>query len=95
MGKEEDVMALANRLGVWVAMAALFVYVLNIGQWVGAADNKLEKAEEVEKTQQSIKERLTRLEETVQANDDKSAVRDQEILKAIERLERKLEEDDG
>jgi len=95
MGKGEDNVALANRLGTWAVLAGLFMYVLNIGHWVGAADTKLEKAAEVEKTQQQIKERLTRLEETVQANDDKSAVRDQEILKAIERLERKLEEDDG
>lgn len=85
----------AERLGSWAALIGLGLYVLYVGQWVGAADEKLASAKETADTQEDIKERLTRLEEQVESNDEKSAVRDQQILKAIEKLEKKLEEDDG
>lgn len=47
-------MDIAHRIGIWVAMAALGVYVLNIGQWVGAADEKFKDAQTVEQKQETI-----------------------------------------
>ena len=31
---------IAHRVGIWVAVAGLWLYMLNIGSWVGAADEK-------------------------------------------------------
>lgn len=89
--------ALANRIGTWASLVALGMYVMYIGQWVGAADEKFKDHDTVEETQQQIKERLTRLEERVVNEADKSQSRDEQILNAIKRLEEKIEEkdDDG
>lgn len=84
-----------ERIGSWATLVGMGLYVMYIGQWVGAADEKFDNAQKTEETQEQIKERLTRLEEQVESNDEKSAVRDEQILKAIERLEKAIEEDDG
>lgn len=84
-----------ERVGTWATLVGMGLYVLYIGQWVGAAEEKFDSAQKTEETQEGIKERLTRLEEQVESNDEKSAARDERILDAIRRLERQLEEDDG
>lgn len=47
--------AIVNRVLQWGALAGVFVYVLNIGQWVGAADEKFKDAETVEQRQEDIR----------------------------------------
>jgi hypothetical protein len=44
----------ANRVAVWAAIIPMGLYVLNMGQWVGAADEKLKDAQTVEITQRAI-----------------------------------------
>lgn len=90
-GHKQSMTDLAHRIGVWAGMIGLMVYVMNIGTWVGAADEKFKDAESVEQTQQQIKERLARLEEQVEDNDERSADRDKLILEAISRLEDKID----
>lgn len=75
-------------------MIALAVYVLNIGQWVGAADEKFKDAETVEQKQEEILQTQTTIktkqEAIVKQLDD---IEDQmkedkrEILEAIKELE--------
>ncbi len=43
-----------HRVGIWGGMITLFIYVLNIGQWVGAADEKFKDAETVEEKQDAL-----------------------------------------
>jgi hypothetical protein len=45
---------IANRLGLWAAVAAIGLYVMNIGAWVGAADEKFNDAETVETKQEAM-----------------------------------------
>lgn len=45
---------IANRVGLWAAVIGIGMYVMNIGQWVGAADEKFNDAETVETTQRAI-----------------------------------------
>lgn len=45
---------LAHRIGIWTVVAGMAMYVFNMGQWVGAADEKFEDAETVEAKQQAI-----------------------------------------
>lgn len=53
-GTNGDKAALANRVTTWVAIVGMGMYVMNMGQWVGAADEKLEDAATVEVTQKAI-----------------------------------------
>jgi len=39
---------IVNRIGTWVAILGMAAYVFNMGQWVGAADEKFEDAQTVE-----------------------------------------------
>ena len=45
---------IAHRLGIWGSVIAIGIYVFTMGQWVGAADEKLEGAEAVEATQKEL-----------------------------------------
>lgn len=81
---------IANRVGLWVAVVGMGVYVMNIGAWVGAADEKFADAQTVEEKQDAmllqqntmatkqevIEEQLDKMEE--QMDEDKK-----EILAAI------------
>ena len=51
--------AVINRVMQWLALAGLLVYVLNIGSWVGAADEKFKDAATVEQKQEQIKTDVT------------------------------------
>lgn len=91
-GKHVD---LAHRIGVWAGMVGLFIYVMNIGQWVGAADEKFKDAETVEQKQEQILETQTTMKTKQEAIVDKlDEIEEQmkedkkEILEAIRELER-------
>jgi len=49
-----SVLDITHRIGIWGGMIAMFIYVLNIGQWVGAADEKFKDAETVEEKQDAL-----------------------------------------
>lgn len=85
---------LAHRVGIWGGMIALAIYVLNIGQWVGAADEKFKDAETVETKQEEILEQQTTMrtkQEAIvkQLDEMKQQMKEdkQEILAAIKELE--------
>lgn len=84
--------SLANRVATWAAIIPMGLYVMNMGQWVGAADEKFENAEQVEEQVDDIKERITKLEAEVANLDKNSETRAAALLKAIEKLEAKLDD---
>lgn len=43
-----------HRVGSWVAIIGIGIYVLNIGAWVGAADEKFKDAQTVEEKQDHL-----------------------------------------
>ncbi len=45
---------IAHRIGIWLGFIALAVYVMNIGAWVGAADEKFADAQTVEEKQDQL-----------------------------------------
>jgi Flp pilus assembly protein protease CpaA len=79
-------------VGIWVAVLGIGIYVLNMGMWVGAADEKLADAATVEETQKQVlldlnTVQVTQAAQTVAIADNKKATeksRD-EILAAIEK----------
>ena len=85
----------ANRVASWATMAAIAGYVLYIGQWVGAADEKFKDAESVEQKQEVINDKVTRIETEVEhvKNNVEDVKREQAkqnekldaILRALER----------
>ena len=81
---------LIHRVGIWVGMIGLALYVLNIGQWVGAADEKFKGAASVEQKQEqlildvnslTVEQRYTK--EAVKANTIAIETSRREILAAI------------
>ena len=81
---------IAHRLGIWAAVAGLALYVFNLGQWVGAADEKFADAQTVEEKQETLildvntlttEQRHTK--EAVEANKRAIEQSRQEILAAI------------
>jgi len=81
-----------NRIAVWVAIIPLGLYVLNMGQWVGAAEEKFEDAEAVEEQVDDLKDRLIALERDVKNHDESVALRALALLTAIEQLEAKIDD---
>lgn len=90
----EKEVSIVNRIGTWAVLAGLGVYMLNIGSWVGAADEKFEQAQKVEEQVDDIKERITTLEAEVKNLDENSKTRAEAIVRAIEKLEEKIEDGD-
>lgn len=45
---------IVNRIGTWVAILGIAAYVFNMGQWVGAADEKFIDAQTVEEKQEQL-----------------------------------------
>lgn len=81
---------IANRVGLWGGMIALAVYVLNIGAWVGAADEKFSDAETVEEKQDEMivqqavmSTRQEAIEKAVEENQQAIEDSKEEILAAI------------
>jgi hypothetical protein len=87
--------SMANRVSLWVAIVALGIYVMNMGQWVGAADEKLKDAEAVEEQVDDIKDRLTALETTVDTAVDTMKENKKDILDAIKELKDEVKDNDG
>lgn len=87
--------AALNRVASWGSIVAMALYVLYIGQWVGAADEKFKDAESVEQTQKQIKERLIRVEEGIEDLEESAAREHDAILDAIKELKQKIEELDN
>jgi len=86
---------LAHRIGIWVAMLGVVVYVLNIGAWVGAADEKFSDAETVEEKQEEMLVQQTTMavkqeaiEKAVEDNKDAIEESRKEILAAIREAHR-------
>jgi len=85
--------AIVNRIGTWIAILGIAAYVFNMGQWVGAADEKFEDAQSVEEKQDKIildvnTIKVTQTAQTTAIADNKTAIETsrREILNAIERL---------
>lgn len=81
---------IAHRLGIWLSVIVIGGYVLNLGQWVGAADEKFDDAETVETTQRALLIQVNTIAtiqgtQTTAIRDNKDAIETsrQEILKAI------------
>lgn len=82
--------SVANRLTTWAAIVGMGLYVMNMGQWVGAADEKLEGAAKVEATQQAmLLQQATMVAEQAHQKDALEDIKEQaekdkeEILNAI------------
>lgn len=85
---------IANRIGVWVSMLAIGLYVINIGAWVGAADEKFASAKTVEEKQDKLIVDVATIQttqgtQTKAIEDNKKAIEEsrKEILAAIKELE--------
>lgn len=81
---------LAHRIGIWAGMIGLGLYVLNIGQWVGAADEKFADAQTVEEKQDQLILDVNTIQvtqdvqtEAIEANKEAIEKSRQEILAAI------------
>jgi membrane-associated HD superfamily phosphohydrolase len=53
-GHQQTPVDIAHRLGIWGAVLGIGLYVMNIGAWVGAADEKFEDAQTVEEKQDQL-----------------------------------------
>ncbi len=81
---------IAHRLGIWISVIVLGGYVLNMGQWVGAADEKFDDAATVETTQRALLIQVNTIAtiqgtQTTAIRDNKDAIEDSRraILDAI------------
>ena len=84
------VLDIIHRVGIWGFAITLGVYVLNIGQWVGAADEKFKDAQTVEEKQDALIIQVNTVAilqgvQTVAIQDNKTAIETsrREILDAI------------
>ena len=89
-GKQNPV-DIAHRLGIWMAVLGLAAYLFNIGAWVGAADEKFEDADTVEKKQDALIIQVTTLATqakatttAVESNTTAIQTSKQEILDAMQ-----------
>jgi 2-methylisocitrate lyase-like PEP mutase family enzyme len=76
----------ANRVASWVAIIAIGIYVMDMGKWVGAADEKLADAEKVEEQVDAIMQRITAVEVVVAAQTETMKENKEDILRAINDL---------
>ena len=79
-----------HRVGIWGFAIGIAVYMLDIGQWVGAADEKFKDAETVETTQKALLLQVNTIAtvqgvQTTAIADNKTAIETsrREILDAI------------
>ena len=79
-----------HRVGIWTFGIGILIYALNIGQWVGAADEKFKDAETVEEKQDALILQVNTIAtlqtaQTVAITDNKAAIETsrREILEAI------------
>ena len=49
-----SILDIVHRVGIWGFAISIGIYLLNIGQWVGAADEKFKDAETVEEKQDAL-----------------------------------------
>lgn len=81
---------IVHRVGIWMAVFGLGAYMLNIGAWVGAADEKFEDAQTVEEKQDELIKEVVAIGTTqkaqttaIEANANAIEVSRREILAAI------------
>ncbi len=81
---------IAHRIGIWISVIVIAGYVLNIGTFIGAAEEKFKDAETVEATQKILLLQVNTIAtvqgvQTKAIEDNKDAIEDsrREILKAI------------
>lgn len=86
---------IAHRLGIWVTVVGLALYVLNMGIWVGAADEKFKSAATVEERQEELKDHLNEIQRSVDLNSAEIYRFKIDIVKAIDRLQKEIEELDN
>ncbi len=82
---------IANRIASWVAIVGIGIYVMDMGKWVGAADEKLADAEKVEEQVDVIIQRLTAVEVVVVAQTETMKENKKDILRAIKDLKDEIE----
>lgn len=87
--------AIVNRLLQWGAIAGVLVYAMNVGQWVGAADEKFKNAEAVAEKQDTMVERVATLsaqqtatQRAVESNTSAIKESERKILEAIREAHR-------
>ena len=77
---------IVNRIGTWLAILGIGAYVFDMGQWVGAADEKFEDAQTVEEKQETLILQVNTL--TIEAHATTKAV--ESNTKAIETSRREI-----
>ncbi len=85
-----SVLDIVHRVGIWGFAISMGIYMLNVGQWVGAADEKFKDAETVETTQRALLLQVNTIAtvqtaQTTAIKYNKDAIEDsrREILEAI------------
>ena len=81
---------IVHRVGIWGFAISMGIYMLNVGQWVGAANEKFEDAQTVEEKQDALILQVNTIAvlqgaQTTAIRDNKTAIETsrREILKAI------------
>lgn len=81
---------LAHRIGIWISVIVIAGYVLSIGTFIGAAEEKFKDAETVETTQKALLLQVNTIAivqgvQTIAIQDNKGAIETsrREILAAI------------
>ncbi len=84
---------IVHRVGIWGAVVVLGVYLMNIGAWVGAADEKFKDAQTVEEKQDQLIRDVVTIQVTqgiqtkaIEANTKAIESSKQEILAAIKEV---------
>lgn len=81
---------IAHRIGIWISVIVIAGYVLSIGTFIGAAEEKFKDAETVETTQKALLLQVNTIAtvqgvQTIAIQDNKDAIETsrREILDAI------------
>ncbi len=88
-----SILDIVHRVGIWGFAISIGIYMLNIGQWVGAADEKFKDAQTVEEKQDALILQVNTVAilqgvQTTAIQDNKDAIETsrREILEAIKEV---------